>query len=75
MGIVGIARDPFARVDIVREAVPATDRRPCGWCGNGPGRFRYGFQPDSISGRINWCGPHTFCCVSCWRAFYNIEAR
>ena len=65
---VAIARDPFGRADLVRELVPAAERRPCGWCGSAPGRFCYWWSPDG-GGRIFRHARPGFCSVSCWRSY------
>ena len=68
-GVVQISHDGFARESLVRDVVP-TLLQTCDWCGQNPyGRlFRYGVQPDSISGRINWC-KGLFCCIECFRSY------
>lgn len=69
---VSISRDPFARMDHIRETVPVQDRRPCSYCGNAPGRFRYGTEPDGIApGRAGFARG-AFCCVSCMRSYHGI---
>ena len=71
---VEIAHDGFARQSLVRETIrqPHADGRTCDWCGQNPhGRlFRYGNQPESISGRIDWDGNHLFCSVGCYRSYH-----
>ena len=69
---VVINRDPFARADLCREAVPmAEPRTPCGWC-NRPARFRYGWWSDTAPGPVWRRG--AFCSVECYRTFYCEEA-
>lgn len=63
-----ISRDVFARMDVVRETVTKPDRKPCAWCGQ-LARFRYGVQPDSISGRVSWYDK-MFCSVGCLRSYH-----
>ncbi len=82
MTIRTINRDPFARASLVREAVPLDEPRHCQFCGQRRQRharpgdaicahlFRYGTQPDSISGRINWHSG-TFCSKSCHDAYHG----
>lgn len=69
---VSISRDPFAREEIVRETVETTST--CKWCGQhrrgGTKLFRYGIQPDSISGRINWIDGD-FCSIGCMRNYHG----
>ena len=63
-----INRDPFARADFIREAIPMRDRRPCTWCGARPGRFLYGWHRDGIYTRPE-LNPRPFCSVDCYRSY------
>ena len=68
---VSVSRDPFAREDIVRETVETSNT--CDWCGNmrrGGKLFRYGIQPDSINGRVNWIDG-LFCNIGCMRSYHG----
>ncbi len=77
-----INRDPFARANLVREAVPLDEQCSCKFCGKLRKRharaldlicahlFRYGTQPDSIRGGINW-HDGTFCSKSCHDAYHG----
>jgi hypothetical protein len=66
-----IGRNCFGRYDIVRERVQGED---CDWCGQTGNQFgklyRYGHQPDSINGRINWARG-TFCEYGCCKSFHG----
>ena len=66
MRIVSISRDPFARMDVVRETVAKHDRKPCAWCGMRPGRFRYGVHHDGVRTRPE-IGHRAYCCADCAR--------
>jgi hypothetical protein len=60
---VTIARDPFARVDTVREKAEGS----CAWCGQ-PAKFRYGSHADGIHTRPNF-QKAVFCSRSCERSY------
>lgn len=57
-----LSRNPFLRETTIRETVPPAARKPCRWCGNAPGRFRYGTSPDFGRGHLE---PEAFCSKSC----------
>ena len=59
---ITIARDPFARVDIIR--TKATGE--CAWCGQ-PAKYRYGTHADGISTRPQY-QKQVFCSRSCERS-------
>lgn len=70
-------RDCFAREDYVKQKIFVSDKETCAWCGSvkqsktGFKRkylFRYGTQPDSISGKVYW-QKELFCCVDCMRIY------
>ncbi len=65
-----ISRNPFAREELHREAVPANGHT-CSWCGTErkSGRlFQYSIQADSgRSGKLN----KLFCGVSCMRSYHS----
>ena len=70
-----ISRDPFARVELIREIVHLGELTgpTCEWCGcagkfNKSGRtlFRYSYEDDSGRRHFN---EKLFCCVSCFRAY------
>lgn len=68
--VVQIARDPFARLDIVRRVEPA-GRSGCAWCGQrrrGGKLYRYGVWHDA--GRLHW-GRELFCSRPCSRAVHG----
>lgn len=64
--MIQISHDPVARLSVVRRREKAPQKL-CRWCGS-PRKslvlFRYGIQPDSLSGRVEWDG-HLFCSKSC----------
>ncbi len=78
-----INRDPFARANLVREAVPLDEQWRCKFCGKLRKRharalrgsaicfalFRYGTEPDSGRG-INW-HDGVFCSKSCHDAYHG----
>jgi hypothetical protein len=67
-----LARDPFARNDLVHREVAAR-QDGCDWCGqlNRRGRlFEYGNWWDGW--RIDWFRG-TFCSVGCMRSYHNID--
>ena len=70
--IVQIARDSFARHDVIRRQEPAVTGG-CAWCGghnrNGT-LFRYGVWNDG--GRQHW-QDELFCSVRCMRSYHNID--
>jgi len=68
--ITVISRDPFARMDIIRETVPASERGECTECGQ-PAHYRYGTEPDSITVRRYIVGK-LFCSIGCARAYGGI---
>lgn len=68
-----IGRDPFARIDLVRQVEEA--RQPCAWCGNwrnkaGRRLFRYGEWQDGIHTRPVM-DQRLFCSKSCRNNFYT----
>lgn len=65
---VSVERDPFARGNVVRVLVPAGERVSCAWCGNAPGRFRYGWADDQ-GRRASALQTRAFCSRSCERSF------
>lgn len=81
MTVRTINRDPFARFNLVREAVPLDEQCSCQFCGQRRQRhakpgdaicahlFRYGTQPDSGRG-INWHNG-VFCSKSCHDAYHG----
>lgn len=72
--VVTISRDPFARVDIIRQEVPANGRT-CAWCGglNARGNlFAYGSEADGIlPGRRHLDTRHLFCAKGCHDAYHS----
>jgi hypothetical protein len=69
---VQIARDPFARYDLIRRQEPPVTGG-CAWCGghNWTGKlFRYGTWSDG--GRQHW-QDKLFCSVGCMRSYHNID--
>ncbi len=76
-----INRDPFARANLVREAVPPDELCSCKFCGRLRKRharaldlicahlFRYGTAPDDAD-RINWHNG-VFCSKSCHDAYHG----
>lgn len=65
-----IGRDPFARHDIIRQAMPVV-ATGCSWCGNLSPKgklYRYGIEPDAIRVRQSWSSG-LFCCKSCWKNY------
>lgn len=73
-----IARDPFARTTLVREAIqPLAGNRTCDFCGGGTSRrrnapflFRFGTQPDAVHPRVAW-HRGAFCSRSCHDAYHD----
>jgi hypothetical protein len=68
---VQIARDPFARHDVIRRKESARHGRT--WCGQkrkGCTLFRYGVWSDG--GRQHW-QDELFCSVRCMRSWHKIE--
>ncbi len=81
MTVRTINRDPFARANLAREAVPMQQRCCCKWCGAhrkgdmflGPickSLYRYGTRPDTIRSRINW-HDGVFCSKGCHDAYHG----
>jgi hypothetical protein len=75
MAVKQIGRDPFARFDIVRDALQARVGQTCDWCGQvrqgKRGRrllFRYGHWSDG--GRTGWL-KGSFCSYSCCKAYHG----
>lgn len=68
-------RDPFARMDFVKEKV-RTHGETCSFCGQakkdnkGEFLFKYGNHVDGISTKPYFDEKHLFCSVSCMRAYY-----
>lgn len=69
--LVQIARDPFARTSLMRQAVQNKDLSiGCGWCG---GRkktlYRYGTEADDRG----WLGfaSGDFCNIGCYRSYHS----
>jgi hypothetical protein len=74
---VTISRDPFARQELVRRVVRDGDWE-CDWCGMSryrkgqpAGLFEYGFDPDLMTGRVNWMKGR-FCCVACLKTYHDM---
>jgi hypothetical protein len=74
---VQIARDPFARGDVVRGTVKVQHGETCAWCGQ-PGRayksggqrlFVYGWWDDAKPKPAFAVG--LYCSVDCFRAHYG----
>jgi hypothetical protein len=71
---VTIARDPFARGELVRRTLPRADRGPCRECGQ-PGRFQYDWSDDARDrafqrrpfARFEYSD--CFCSVGCFRSY------
>ncbi|MBS1722474.1 MAG: hypothetical protein JSS66_05645 [Armatimonadetes bacterium] len=63
--MVTLQRLPFARADIVRELVARLQRTSCHWCGNRPGKFRYGVHKDDKS-RAE-LSRKAYCSKGCWQ--------
>jgi hypothetical protein len=74
MKMIPYSRDPFARITYVKERVFVSNEETCAWCGQrkqdkkGTYLFRYGEEPDSISGKVNW-QKELFCSVECMRTY------
>jgi hypothetical protein len=75
-----ISRDPFARVTLFRETVPANPSGGCAWCSGlrfrnaikGPAYlFRYYTEPDGSARRSYLAGGRSFCSIECARAYNN----
>ena len=69
--IVQIARDSFARHDMIRRKESAM--QGCAWCGQkrrSSTLFRYGVWNDG--GRQHW-QDELFCSVGCMRSYHNIN--
>ena len=77
MTLKHLSRDPFSRIDCVRDTIEPVYRKPCAWCGSRVGRFMYGTHSDSTWGRggthyIKRTGstqPAGFCSVGCARSY------
>jgi hypothetical protein len=72
-GWASVARDPFARVELVRRALTAEDTggQQCCWCGGKRprgGLFEYGVERDARPGRVAEI-PGLFCSVGCMRSY------
>ena len=65
---VQVSHDAFGRWCLMRERVE--DPAPCQWCGEHPGRFRYGSKSDGYGASVEW-GSHTFCCIDCYRSHHG----
>ena len=64
--IVTIARDPFARMDHIRQSAGPGE---CHYCGSQRKTvYRYGTHDDGLNTRP-YLSPHTFCSVACYRAY------
>ena len=66
-----IARDPFARHDVIRRQESAV--QGCAWCGQKRKSctlFRYGVWSDG--GRQHW-QHELFCCAGCMLSYHNID--
>lgn len=63
--MIVVSRNPYDRVEVVRDVVRPGDRTGCRWCGR-CGRFRYGAACDD--GRVDW-QVGTFCSVGCFRSY------
>jgi hypothetical protein len=69
-----LSRDPFARVDLVRENVEVTASYTCDWCGRAPrtrkdgSAYLYRYSNENDNGRRGrmW---GLFCSVDCCRAY------
>ena len=77
-GYVAIARDPFARGDVVRATLHTAVTHTCDWCGQ-PGRpikrgghrlFIYGWESDDRPGRAAFARG-MFCSVGCYRSYHS----
>jgi hypothetical protein len=69
--IVQVARDPFARHDVIRRT--ETARNGCASCGQrrrGDRLFRYGIWSDG--GRQHW-QDELFCSAGCMRSYHDID--
>jgi len=71
MPLVTIARDPFARMDVVRETVAQHERGECSWCGQ-PARFRYGTANDGSRFVRSYVVGKLFCSVGCARSYGGV---
>ena len=63
-----IARDPFARADLVRERIDGPAE--CRWCGQ-PARFRYWWENDRMGARFVVRQASPFCSVGCYRDYHH----
>jgi hypothetical protein len=41
-----VARDAFARTELLRQLVVKPERKPCKWCGTPAARFRFAVETD-----------------------------
>lgn len=78
------ARDPFARLDYVRETADKFSSYSCAWCGAIPRarqhlhygdtvravRSLYHYGTHSDGGRVSVDRSHAFCSVSCMRDYH-----
>ena len=72
MAIKVIARDPFARHDIIREEVKDLTGG-CDYCGclSAKGNlFRYGVEPDAIRIQQHWL-KGKFCSIGCKKSYHS----
>jgi hypothetical protein len=70
---VQIARDPFARHDVIRRQEQPGQLQRCAWCGNrnhNDKLYRYGVWEDG--GRVRF-QRELFCSVGCMRSYHNID--
>lgn len=70
-----IKRDPFARLETVREAVKVYGRTSCDWCGQvretkRGTKFLYRYDTESDGGRV-FPGRGLFCSYSCCRSYHS----
>jgi len=62
-------RDPFARIDYVRETIPSNERTTeCAWCGTARAKYRYGTHSDGV-GQGPYFDRRPFCTKGCRDAF------
>lgn len=68
-----IKRDPFTRVELVREVHNPNPGETCAWCGqlrkNGK-LFKYWWEGDRIIRQYSIKPKHAFCGIGCYQTFH-----
>lgn len=63
-----VARDPFARTELIRRSYSGNSRHECAWCGN-KHKVMYTYKVESDGGTR--CGESKQVCnLSCYKAYY-----